>query len=88
MADLEKLVDDLERSFPSPHLLDETGLLHAADALLAAGWRHLPLDGPEFEAAVERAAFAITAGDETTDADRENAAYALAAALTGDRAHG
>ena len=66
MIERDTLIDALEAAFPSPHLLDESGLRHTADALIAAGWRLVPTEGPAFDAMVERAAIAA---DRTFDDD-------------------
>lgn len=82
--DRKKLIEDIERALPG--FLTARGRHRAADALLAAGWRHAPTDGPEFDAMVERATTSLNllrlVGMDA-ETVRDIAEHALRAALGG-----
>lgn len=89
MSDREKLIAILE----TPGTME-----HTADALIAAGWRLIPTEGPEFEAMVGRAAEAEKRvltwgadGESQIDLERRHHRRRLESALLaalGDRTHG
>ena len=99
IADREKLADDREKLLD---ILETPGTMeHTADALLEAGWRLIPTEGPEFDAMVERSLVGWY-GEETwqsmtsrEDIDatvvvsriRETTARAFRAAFIGDHTH-